>query len=125
MRSASLLHSFKYAFEGIWYVLRSQRNAKIHLGVTLAVILLGLFLRLSALHWAVLLVTIGMVFAAEMFNTVIEALIDLVSPNYHPLAKIAKDAAAGAVFILAMMSVLVGLLVLGPPLWVIIWTYLK
>ena len=125
MRSASLLHSFKYAFEGIWYVLRSQRNAKIHLGVTLAVILLGLFLRLSALHWAVLLVTIGMVFAAEMFNTVIESLIDLVSPNYHPLAKIAKDAAAGAVFILAMMSVLVGLLVLGPPLWVIIWTYLK
>ncbi|HEY85913.1 MAG TPA: diacylglycerol kinase family protein [Chloroflexi bacterium] len=125
MRSASLLHSFKYAFEGIWYVLRSQRNAKIHLGVTLAVILLGLFLRLSALHWAVLLVTVGMVFAAEMFNTVIESLIDLVSPNYHPLAKIAKDAAAGAVFILAMMSVLVGLLVLGPPLWVIIWTYLK
>ncbi len=125
MRSASLLHSFKYAFEGIWYVLRSQRNAKIHLGVTLAVILLGLFLRLSALHWAVLLVTIGMVFAAEMFNTVIESLIDLVSPNYHPLAKIAKDAAAGAVFILAMMSVLVGLLVLGPPLWIIIWTHFQ
>ncbi len=121
--NASLLHSFKYAFEGIWYVLRTQRNAKIHLGVTLAIILLGLFLRISNLHWAVLVVTIGLVFAAEMFNTVIELLVDLVSPNYHPLAKIAKDAAAGAVFILAIMAVIVGLLILGPPLWVVILSF--
>jgi len=118
--NASLLNSFKYALEGVWYVLRSQRNAKIHLGVMLAVVLLGLFLRVSALHWAVLVVTGGLVFAAEMFNTVIEALVDLVSPDYHPLAKIAKDAAAGAVFILALMAVIVGLLILGPPLWAII-----
>ncbi len=123
MRATSLLHSFKYAFEGVWYVLRSQRNAKIHLGVTLAVLLLGLFLRVSVLHWAVLVVTVGLVFAAEMFNTVIEALVDLVSPDYHPLAKIAKDAAAGAVFILAIMAVIVGLLILGPPLWGVILSF--
>ena len=120
MRATSLLYSFKYAFEGIWYVLRTQRNAKIHLGVTLAITLLGLFLQVNALRWAVLVVTIGLVFAAEMFNTVIEALVDLLSPNYHPLAKIAKDAAAGAVFILAIMAVIVGLLILGPPLWAVI-----
>ena len=121
--NTSLLNSFKYALEGVWYVLRSQRNAKIHLGVMLAVVLLGLFLRVSALHWAVLAVTGGLVFAAEMFNTVIEALVDLVSPTWHPLAKIAKDAAAGAVFILAIMAVIVGLLILGPPLWGVILSF--
>jgi len=104
----------------VWYVIRTQRNAKIHLAITLAVIVLGLFLKLTAIQWAVLVVTIGLVLFAEMLNTVIESLVDLVSPDYHPLAKIAKDAAAGAVFILAIMAVIVGLLILGPPLWEIV-----
>jgi len=120
VQSPSLWRSFKYAFEGVWYVIRTQRNAKIHLAITLAVIVLGLFLKLTAIQWAVLVVTIGLVLFAEMLNTVIESLVDLVSPDYHPLAKIAKDAAAGAVFILAIMAVIVGLLILGPPLWEIV-----
>lgn len=121
MQAATLWRSFKYAFEGLWYVVRTQRNAKIHLIVALAVVLLGLALKLPPLQWAVVALTIGLVLAAEMLNTVIESLVDLISPHHHPLAKIAKDAAAGAVFILAVMAVIVGLLVLGPPLWEIIF----
>ena len=77
---------------------------------------MGLFLHLSATEWAILAVTIGLVLSAEMFNTVVEALVDLTSPDFHPLAKIAKDAAAGGVLLLAITGVIVGLFVLGPNL---------
>ena len=79
---------------------------------------LGLYLGIGWLEWAVLALTIGMVMVAEMFNTVAEAAMDAATPYYHPLVKIAKDVAAGAVLFTAIVSVLVGLLVLGPPLWV-------
>lgn len=117
MRAGSVWQSFKFAFSGIGYVLWSQRNAKIHLVVTLAVLALGVWLKITPSGWAVLVLTIGVVMAAEMLNTAVEALVDLVSPEYHPLAKIAKDAAAGAVLWLAIAAVVVGLLILGPPLW--------
>jgi diacylglycerol kinase len=117
VRAASLWQSFKYASAGLWYVFRTQRNAKIHSVFTLMVILLGLFLQLPLTQWAILVLTIGIVFFAEILNTVIEAIVDLVSPEFHSLAKVAKDAAAGAVFLMAIMAVIVGLLILGPPLW--------
>jgi undecaprenol kinase/diacylglycerol kinase (ATP) len=101
----------------VGHVLRTQRNARVELAVALAVLLLAWWLGLPARDWAVLLLTIGGVLAAEMVNTVIEALVDLVSPEYHERARIAKDAAAGAVLMLALASVLVGLCLLGPPLW--------
>ena len=116
MRSSALLQSFRYAFTGLWYVLRSQRNARIHLIAALAVTAMGLWLRLDALRWAVLTLTIALVFFAEMVNTVAEAIVDLVTEEYRPLAKVAKDVSAGAVLVTAMASVVVGLLVLGPPL---------
>ncbi len=113
--------SFKFAFAGIRYVLRTQRNAQIHLTITIGVVVLGAWAGLSAGEWAILALTIGLVFAAEILNTAIEAVVDLVSPEFHPLAKIAKDSAAGAVLLLAIMAVAVGLLILGPPLWAILF----
>lgn len=111
------LRSFRYAFQGGWYVLRTQPNAWIHAGVSLAVILLALWLALPLRDWAVLALTMAMVWAAEFFNTAIEAVVDLASPAPHPLARTAKDVSAAAVLITAGAAVLVGLLVLGPPLW--------
>jgi diacylglycerol kinase (ATP) len=112
----SRLHSFGHAFRGWGYVIRTQQNAWIHAVVTLVVILLGLVLNLPIRDWAVLFVTICMVWMAEFLNTALEAVVDLASPTLHPLAKVGKDVGAAAVLIAAITSVIVGLLVLGPPL---------
>jgi diacylglycerol kinase len=98
-------------------VLRTQRNAWIHSVVAAAVFIAGIWLKLPARDWAVIVLTIAMVFAAEFMNTAIEAVVDLASPETHPLAKIGKDVGAAAVLVAAIASVLVGLLILGPPLW--------
>ena len=98
-------------------MLRTQRNAWIHACATLAVTALGLWLRLGPLEWAVIILVIGSVWMAEFVNTALEAVVDLASPDLHPLAKVGKDVAAAAVLVSAVTSVLVGLLILGPPLW--------
>lgn len=116
-RSATFWVSFKYAGEGLWHAVRTQRNFRIHLVFTVAIVALGLWLNLSRESWAVLALTIGIVLVTEMMNTAAEALVDLASPDYHPLAKLVKDVAAGAVLLIAIVSIVVGLLVLGPPLW--------
>lgn len=113
----SRIQSFIYAFRGWWHVIKTQQNAWIHSVVTIAVVIVGLWLGLPARDWAVLLVTIAMVWAAEFFNTAIEAVVDLASPMQHPLAKVGKDVGAAAVLIAALAAVGVGLLILGPPLW--------
>jgi diacylglycerol kinase len=117
MRSRNLLDSFHYAFAGLEYALRTQRNTRIHLAVAVLVVALGLWLGLTYTQWAVLALTIGLVLVAEMLNTLAETIVDLISPGYHPLAKVIKDVTAGAVLLTAIFSVVVGLLVLGPPLW--------
>jgi diacylglycerol kinase (ATP) len=114
----SRLASFRHAFRGWWYVLRTQHNTWIHASVTAVVTIIGLWLGLPARDWAVLILTIAMVFAAEFINTAIEAVVDLATQEHHPLAKIGKDVGAAAVLIAALAAVLVGLLILGPPLWV-------
>lgn len=111
------LHSFSYAFQGCSYVLRNEPNSWIHAGITILVIIVAFWLRLPARDWAVLLLTIVMVWEAEFFNTAIETLVDLASPEENPLAKASKDVGAAAVLIAALTSVLIGLLILGPPLW--------
>lgn len=116
MRATSLWKSFGHAAAGIVYVLRTQRNARIHAAIAVAVIAVGLLLGLPRIDWAVLILTIGMVFIAEFVNTVVEALVDLISPQIHPLARVAKDVSSGAVLVLALVAVAVGLLILGPPL---------
>jgi diacylglycerol kinase len=115
--SCTLVHSFRNAFAGLWYTVRTQRNMRIQLSVLAAVLVLGLYLGLTWLQWAVLALTSGFVLVAEMFNTVAEAALDAATPHYHPLVKVAKDVAAGAVLLTAVIAVGVGLLVLGPPLW--------
>ncbi len=117
MRNHNLLESFRHAGEGLGYALRTQRNTRIHLAVAVVVIALGLWLGLSTTEWAVLALTVGFVLVGEMINTVAETLVDLISPGYHPLAKVVKDVTAGAVLLTAIIAVIVGLLVLGPPLW--------
>lgn len=113
----SRIRSFGHAFRGWWHVIRTQQNAWIHAIVTTAVLIVGLWLGLPPRDWAVLLLTIAMVWAAEFFNTAIEAVVDLASPANHPLAKVGKDVGAAAVLIAALAAIGVGLLILGPPLW--------
>jgi len=111
------VNSFRYAFAGWAYVLRTQHNAWIHALVTILVVAMGLWVQIARQEWAILIVTIMVVWMAEFMNTAVEAVVDLVSPDFHPLAKIAKDVAAAAVLVGAMGAILVGLLILGPPLW--------
>lgn len=113
----SRLLSFRHALRGWWYVLRTQRNAWIHVNIAVAVFAAALWLRLSALDWAIIILTAAMVFTAEFLNTAIEAVVDLASPQKHPLAKVGKDVGAGAVLIAAIAALLIGALILGPPLW--------
>jgi len=121
---ADLLTSFRYAFAGQWYVLRTQRNARIHLVIALLAVALAAVLRLSLVEWAILALTIGFVFVAEMFNTMAEAAVDAATQEFHPLAKIVKDVAAGAVLLSAIISVIVGLLLFGPRLWAL-WRVIR
>jgi diacylglycerol kinase (ATP) len=116
-RAPSRLAAFRYAFAGWWYMLRTQRNAWIHAVISTAVFVLGLWLGLGRLEWAIIFLTVGLVWMAEFVNTALEAVVDLASPDLHPLAKVGKDVAAAAVLVGACTAVVVGLLVLGPPLW--------
>ena len=113
----SRIRAFGHAFRGWAYVLKTQHNAWIHSIVATLVIAVGLWLGLPPRDWAVLILTIAMVFTAEFINTAIEAVVDLASPVHHPLAKVGKDVGAGAVLIAALAGVVIGLLILGPPLW--------
>jgi diacylglycerol kinase len=117
--------SFGHAFRGWWYVIRTQHNSWIHAFATFVVILLGIGLKLPLRDWAVLFLAIGMVWMAEFINTALEVVVDLASPGQHPLAKAGKDVGAAAVLIAALISVIVGFLILGPPLWAYLaaWFY--
>lgn len=121
---AKFIAGFSYAFQGLWYALRTQRNTRVHAVIATLAILVSIFFRISNVEFAMIFVAITGVFIAEMFNTVIEICVDLASPTYHPLAKIAKDVAAGAVLLNAMLSVVIGLFILGPHVWALLARYL-
>lgn len=110
----SLINSFKYAFEGILTALKTERNMKIHFGFVGAVILCGIVFKMTKLEWMLCCICFALVISAEMFNTAIEALVDLASPEIHPLAKKAKDVAAGATLVTAIFAAIVGLLIFVP-----------
>jgi len=111
------IQAIKVALEGIKYVMTSQPNARIHAGFTLAVFLVAGLLKLPRLEWVILLLTVGLVWAAEVFNTAVEIVVDVISPDYDPKAKMIKDISAGAVLISVLVSILVGLFIFGPYLW--------
>ena len=113
---SSRIKSFRFAFEGIGYVFLTQKNAQIHLIIIILVLALAFWLAIPLRDLALILLTIGMVLGAEFINTALEEIINLVSPGQHPLAKTTKDVGAGAVMLLAIIAVLIGILILGPPL---------
>lgn len=115
-------NSFRYAFAGWWFVIRTQRNAWIHTLASILVLLLAAWLQLNRYEWAILILAIAVVWISEFINTAIEAVVDLSTPNHHPLARVGKDVGAAAVLIAALASVLVGILILAPPLWARILT---
>ena len=114
--SNPLAKSFQNAFSGIYYVLRTQRNARIHLVITTAVGLLGTWLGLGISQWVPLVLAAGLVWTAEIVNTAVETVVDLSSPQERSLAGTAKDVSAGAVLLSAAAAAVVGILILGPPL---------
>ena len=117
----SRLKAFRHAIAGWWFVIRTQRNAWIHMVVSIAVILLSLLLRINASSWALILLAIALVWIAEFLNTALEAVVDLASNHQqHELARVGKDVGAAAVLIAAVSSIIIGLLILGPPLWAVI-----
>ena len=108
--------SFVYAFKGIRTLLGTQPNAVIHLVFTTLAVLAGFFFELSGMEWVGLIFAIALVWITEAFNTALEFLTDLVSPDYHPLAGKAKDVAAAAVLLSAILSIVIGLLIFVPKL---------
>jgi diacylglycerol kinase len=114
---SSFWRGFVYAWHGLVYAVRTQRNARVHMALAVLAIAVGVWLRISPVEFALIFVAITGVFIAEMFNTVAEACVDLITDQYHPLARIAKDVAAGAVLLNAMLSVVIGLFVFVPHLW--------
>jgi len=113
---SGFVRSFSFAGQGVWHVVRTQRNMRVHLLAAAAAVAAGLVLRISAVDWACVLAAIGLVLTAEALNTVVEALVDLCTGEFHPLAKIAKDAAAVAVLIASAAAAGVGIAVFLPSL---------
>jgi len=116
LQKINRIQSFQYAFAGIWYTLRTQRNAQIHLAIAILIFALGLALNINLTEWAIVALTMGFVIVTEMLNTVAESAMDYVTTDYDPHVKVIKDVAAGAVLVSALTAVAVGLLILGPRL---------
>ncbi|MCI8445549.1 MAG: diacylglycerol kinase family protein [Bacilli bacterium] len=111
-----LRNSFKHAFEGIGACFQSEQNMKIHVAILCLVVLGGVFFQITTNEWLICMILFGLVLSAELMNTAIETTIDLCMPNIHPKAKLAKDTAAGAVLVLAMISAMIGFLIFIPKL---------
>ena len=115
--ASNLFVSFKYAWAGVSYAFRTQRNFRIHLGVATLALSLSLLLKLSVVKITIITLTIGEVLTMELLNTALESVVDLtVEQSYHELAKIAKDCAAAAVLISALVAVLIAGFLIAPPL---------
>ena len=110
MKSRSIIESFNYAVDGIIYTLKTQRNMRIHFALAVFVLILSLFLNFTRLEFLILFITVTFVIATEMINTAIEKAIDMITEDYHPLAKISKNVAAGAVLVSAINAIVVGYL---------------
>lgn len=113
-KKGSMANSFKYAFEGIFTVIRHERNFKIHCVMAALVVIGGIVLKISLSEWMDCLILFGLVMSLEMVNTAIEAVVDLVTDEYKPLAKKAKDVAAGAVLAAAIVSAIIGGIIFFP-----------
>jgi diacylglycerol kinase (ATP) len=125
-RLSAIVTSFGHAFSGIWYLFSQQRNAQIHAIIGICVLVSGAVVGLERWEWLALILTIALVLTAEGINTAVEYAVDVATPAYHPLARIAKDVAAGAVLLCAMAAVLVGCILFLPHLWpVVVWGFTR
>jgi len=106
--------SFIYPVKGLLYAYRNEQNLAVDVGIALVVIVFGILFGINKYEWAILVLTIGLVVSCELINTAIEAVVDLVTEEYHPLAKVAKDTSAAAVFIFAIIAVIVGIIIFVP-----------
>ncbi len=120
MRSRTLAESFGFAVDGILYAFQTQRNLRVHCLMAVLVLLLALSLRVNRTELAVLAITVGAVMSAELFNTAIEAVVDLLTREYHPLARVAKNVAAGGVLVTAVAAAFVGYALFVPRLLFVI-----
>ena len=109
-----LINSFRYAIEGFISSFKTERNMKIHILAMIVVVLLGFYLKLNLVEWCFITLAIALVIGAELFNTAIETIVDMVSPEKNPKAKLAKDISAAAVLALAIGAVLIGAIIFIP-----------
>lgn len=117
MGKGTLRDSFGYAIRGVLFAIISGRNMKIHLLAAILAIILGWWLGINRLEWAIITISIFMVLATETINTAVEKTVDLVTRDYHPLAKHAKNLAAGGVLLAAVNAVIIGILIFSPYLF--------
>jgi len=115
--SRTLTRSFYFAWQGVRQAWRQEKNFRLEAAISLAALALGSYLDVGLVSLALIILCCVLVLTFELLNTALEATIDLFTPDYHPLAKIAKDAAAAAVLLACLGAALIGLLLLGPPLW--------
>ena len=113
-KTKKLINSFKYAFSGIASSFKTERNMKIHVLIMILVIIAGIVFKISALDWIILTIMIALVISAELFNTTVETVVDMITKERNEKAKLAKDIAAGAVLVLAIGSVIIGLIIFIP-----------
>ena len=111
-----LINSFKYAITGIKSAVKNEQNLRIHFLVAAIVLVLAFFLKIPKIEFIVLILIIALVIIAELFKSVVECVVDLITSEFHPLAKLAKDVAAGAVLFTAIVSVIIGILIFYQPL---------
>jgi len=114
------LRSFGFAFTGLYELVKSEPNARIHFVATICTVLAGFLLSISNAEWCIVSIAIALVWAAEGFNTVIEKLVDHLFPEYHETARVAKDISAGAVLVCAIAALICGLIIFLPKLALII-----
>ena len=115
-KSKNVISSFKYAFQGIFSALKTERNLKIHVTIMILVIIAGIVLKISKIEWIICIILFGLVIGGEMLNSAIETVVDIAMPDINPKAKFAKDAAAGAVLVFAIASAIIGFMIFGPKL---------
>ena len=113
-KSKNVISSFKYAFQGMFSALKTERNLKIHVTIMILVIIAGIVLKISKIEWIICIILFGLVIGGEMFNSAIETVVDIAMPDINLKAKFAKDAAAGAVLVFAIASAIIGFMIFGP-----------
>ena len=113
-KSKNVITRFKYAFQGVFSAIKTERNLKIHISIMILVIIAGIFLKISKMEWIICIILFGLVIGGEMLNSAIETVVDIAMPEINPKAKFAKDVAAGAVLIFAISSAIIGLIIFIP-----------